>query len=78
MIGQFSLFDNVGSLPCQYKFDRYIGQKVTLMVGAFPFHRSVKGKVIGIEPYYTFVKTKEGLMVGTPYSLSERKTGNDS
>lgn len=27
MIGQFSLFGNVGSLPCQYKFDRYIGQK---------------------------------------------------
>ena len=76
MIGQFSLFGNVGSLPCQYKFDRYIGQKVTLMVGAYPDHKLVNGTVVGIEPYYTFIKTKEGLMVGTPYCVSERKPGN--
>ena len=76
MIGQFSLFNNVGPLPCQYKFDRYIGQKVTLMVGGYPFHKLLNGTVVGIEPYYTFVKTKEGLMVGTPYSLSERKADN--
>jgi hypothetical protein len=45
-------------------------------VGSFPFHKLVNGTVLGIEPYYTFIKTKEGLMVGTPYSLSERKPGN--
>lgn len=74
MITQLNLFGNVGTLPCQYRFDRFKGQKVSLVVGAYPYHRSIPGTVVGIEPYYTTVKTKEGLMVGTPYSLSERKT----
>lgn len=72
MIKQLSLFGNVGSLPCQYRFERYIGQKVTLKVGAYPWHRLVNGTVVWIDPYYTHVKTKEGLMVGTPCDLSER------
>ena len=44
-----------------------------MMIGAYPFHKIINGIVVGISPYYTDVKTENGLMVGTPYNLSERE-----
>ena len=73
MYRQISLFENTGTLPCQYKFERFIGQKVSVMRGAYPFHRIINGIVVGISTYYTDVETEEGLMVATPYNLSERE-----
>lgn len=70
---QISLFSNTGSLPCQYKFERFIGQKVSVMIGAYPFHKTINGIVVGISTYYTDVETEKGLMVATPYNLSERE-----
>lgn len=71
---QLNLFGNTGDRPCQYRFERYIGQKVTVMIGAYP-GKKLKGRITGIDAYYTQVRTKEGDMVATPYSLSEQKEG---
>lgn len=68
--GQMSIFDfipgNKIRKPCQYTFDRYIGQKVWLL-GEI--------KIIAkIESYYTFTTDR---MVGTPSTIYPVYYGED-
>lgn len=66
MNGQLSIFDihNEKKRPCDYSFQRYIGQEVELGCG-------VTGKITEIEPYYTIILARDidGVMrefAGTP------------
>ena len=68
MDGQYSIFDygNQKHRPCDYRFKRYIGQKVGLSVASGEF----VGEVIEIEPYYTTINIKgHGLFAGTPTTI---------
>lgn len=70
--GQLSIFDleDPQPKPCQYRFARYIGQKVVLHVTS----GKVEGTIKEIEPYYTTVVDKNGQeWVGTPTTMSEYK-----
>lgn len=70
--GPYSIFDtgkgNEGPASI-YKFKRYIGQRVMFQSGKI-------GIVWRIEPYYTIVKTREGLLAGTPTTICEAKKGD--
>lgn len=74
MEGQYIIFDythddETSCRPCDYRFRRYIGQRVRLIGVACG--DDVKGKVHIIGPYYTIVKTDGGfLMCGTPYNTA--------
>lgn len=66
MNGQLSIFDlpKEKPRPCDYRWQRYIGQKVGLCCG-------VTGKITQIEPYYTIILARDtdGVMrefAGTP------------
>lgn len=61
MNGQFSIFDlDDKKRPCDYRFQRYIGQRVELLHG-------IKGAIINIQRYYTEVLGDDGrLYAGTP------------
>ena len=69
--GQLSVFDllNEGR-PCDYSWQREIGQMVELDDGTI-------GTITKIEPYYTEVLTKNGLMVGTPTTVAPHDTFGD-
>ena len=71
MPGQMSVFDllNEGR-PCEYSWQREIGQMVEFDDGRI-------GTITRIEPYYTEVLTKNGLMVGTPTTMAPRDTFGD-
>ena len=71
IFGQLTVFD-IGErkYPYQYRFQRYIGQTVDLMIGAYGFHTLKRGKIVGISKYYTDVEIDGEVWVGTPYSLS--------
>lgn len=66
MEGQLSLFDiRTGpKRPCDYRFKRYIGQKVGLSVTSGDYI----GKIVGIEPYYTEIEVPgtDCTWAGTP------------
>ncbi len=66
MEGQLSLFDihNGTKRPCDYRFKRYIGQKVNISISEGDF----VGEVIRIEPYYTIIRVPgyPHLLAGTP------------
>lgn len=48
-----------------YKFKRYLGQPVG-------FWRTGRcGVIVEIQKYYTMVLTDEGVLVGTPYDLTD-------
>ena len=70
MNGQLSIYDlpKEKPRPCDYKFQRYIGQSVVFYEISNKQNGAV-GKIIDIQPYYTIVKTKNGELVGTPYSI---------
>ena len=76
--GQLSIYDVAPDVelkprPCDYRFRRYIGQRVR-NVGKY--HADYKGVIIGIEPFYTIVKTDNGREIAaTPYDLGE-EAGN--
>lgn len=60
--GQLSIFDlhfGEKKKPCDYSFQRYIGQEVGLLCG-------VHGKITEIEPYYTIVSVNGEEYAGTP------------
>ena len=64
MDGQYSMFDihdeTKPRRPCEYSFQRYIGQRVRLSNG-------ITGKIAEINPYYTDVLGEDGNQyVGTP------------
>lgn len=66
--GQLSLFDVFAEdqklRPCDYTFQRYIGQRVILTNGKI-------GKITKIEPFYTEVDTGDDcLCVGTPTTMA--------
>ncbi len=70
--GQLSLFDIRDTTkkrrPCEYSFERYIGQRVV-------FKGGIAGTVTEIEPYYTTIKTDDGgELAGTPTTISPLKT----
>lgn len=67
MIGQYSIFDaKPKTRPCDYSFQRYIGQKVIFTNRSR--HRDKIGEVVDIFPYYTYIKTENGeILVGSPY-----------
>lgn len=56
---QLNLFDYMGKQrPCDYNFNRYIGQRVHVMEDV--------GVIVGIEPYYTHVDNGHCIIAGTP------------
>lgn len=68
MEGQLTIYDLPKDKlrPCDYKFQRYIGQPVG-------FWRTGKcGVIVEIQKYYTMVLTDEGVLVGTPYDLTDK------
>ena len=70
MNGQYSIFD-VGSKqrPCDYDFQRSIGQRVEMMNG-------VKGTITDIKPYYTDVLGDDGVLyAGTPTTCYPEEEG---
>lgn len=78
--GQLTIFDNPDNKkrPCEYSFRRYIGQEVVFITG-WEKLKGMKpkayGRIIRIEPYYTFVKTTGGKeLVGTPGTIYPKET----
>lgn len=69
MIGQYSIWDyqSKKKRPCDYRFERYIGQKVWLSITSGKF----VGEIVEIEAYYTIVKVKGhySLYAGTPTTI---------
>ena len=64
MNGQYSLFDYQSQKhrPCDYRFKRYIGQKVHI--------RDYIGEITEIESYYTTIYVEgHGEFVGTPTTM---------
>lgn len=65
MEGQYSIYDLFADkgAPCAYKFERYIGQRVTV--------NGEPGTITEIEPYYTIVHTDNfRVLAATPYNLA--------
>lgn len=78
--GQLTIFDTyTDNKPCRYKFKRYIGQKVRVMIGPWRDQNFKTGTITKIEPYYTRVRCGRKEYSATPYSLTEVKDdkGND-
>lgn len=72
MNGQLTMFDyhqdKEQLKPCEYKFKRYIGQKVELF---FYPDKVLRGTIREIEQYYTIIQAEDGEeYVGTPTSVS--------
>lgn len=72
MNGQLTMFDyhqdEEQLKPCEYKFKRYIGQKVELF---FYPDKVLRGTITEIEQYYTIIQAEDGEeYVGTPTSVS--------
>ena len=63
---QLNIWDTVQAQPCDYRFHRYVGQRVK-------FWRTGKSGVITeIEPYYTYIRMDDGdELVGTPTEITE-------
>ena len=69
MDGQLTIYDlGKKKRPCDYSFQRYIGQNVFIHTSKGP----IKGRIDKIEPYYTYIKAedKELYYAGTPYNVS--------
>lgn len=69
--GQLSMFDILGPeekrKPCEYKFQRYIGQRVR---SKSKYGADYVGTITGIGPYYTDILTDDGReIVWTPYDV---------
>ena len=65
MNGQYSIFDNLGmGRPCDYDFQRYIGQRVHICVTSGHYI----GVVTEIGAYYTTIAVEEldCFLAGTP------------
>ena len=67
---QLNLFDYQGKQrPCDYGWNRYIGQRVKIL--------ETTGIIVDFGPYYTHIKTADGFLVGTPTTCSPIKEKND-
>lgn len=74
MEGQLTIFDAYqDDRPCRYRFKRYVGQKVNVMIGPYMDHRIVTGVITEIGPYYTTVRSGKKEYAATPYNLMEVK-----
>ena len=76
--GQLSMFDILcpeeKRKPCEYKFQRYIGQRVR---SKSKYGADYVGTITGIGPYYTDILTDDGReIVGTPYDVWPDVCGN--
>lgn len=69
--GQMTIFDMVPRKerrPCDYRFKRYIGQRVRFY--RWPGEWSGVYRITAIFPYYTYVKNWKGEeLVGTPTTI---------
>ena len=67
MRGQYSIFDTgIKTKPCEYSFQRFIGQKVEFT--GYSSHCGAVGEIVEILPYYTYVRMPNGkVLVGTPH-----------
>ena len=66
MNGQMTIFDvpRKNIRPCEYSFQRYIGQVVRTKNGQ-------TGKVTKISAYYTDIETEKGdVYIGTPTTIT--------
>lgn len=75
LAGQMSIFDimpkDEDPKPCEYSFQRYVGQRVQLSNGEY-------GKIMTIEDYYTTVEGDNGrYMIGTPSTMYPVEDGTD-
>ena len=73
MIEQLSIFDwhpNEGQKPYHYRFHRYVGQKVRMMIGASINATFLTGTIKRIDQYYTFVRVGRKEYAATPYNLA--------
>lgn len=64
------LADGTRNRPCDYRFQRSIGQRVRMMFGPYADHDIRVGTIKKIEPYFTTVVINGKEYAGTPYSLS--------
>ena len=62
---------HTGDKPCEYTFQRYIGQPVSYWVPGCKESRS--GYITDIFPYYTYVQIGEDNIVAYPQSLRPLK-----
>lgn len=63
--GQMTIFDTGhAQRPCDYTFQRFIGQTVEF------WRTGIVGRIIAIEPYYTYIQTDRGEMIGTPHEIN--------
>lgn len=73
--GQMSIFDihtDHNWKPCEYRFKRYIGQRVR---SKSKYGVQYIGTIVSMEPYYTNIRTDDGReIVGTPYDVEPVKT----
>ena len=67
MQGQMNIFDFADTSDSyhSYKFKRYLGQPVGF------WRTGTCGVIVEIQPYYTKVLTDNGILVGTPYDLTD-------
>ena len=77
--GQLSIYDamaeNEKRKPCEYNFQRYIGQRVRFS-GDYHAHHGEVGTITGIGKYYTDIKMDDGReLAGTPYDISPAEKG---
>ena len=71
MDGQLSLYDiEEKRRPCQYSFQRYIGQEIIVQDG-------VIGKIVKIEPYYTLVAAEGKIWAMTPTTIRRKDFNTD-
>ena len=77
MIGQTNIYDlqwqyeGRPTKPCEYSFMRYYGQEVVFT--RIAVDEGLTGRIIEIYPYYTYVKTKQGVLVGVPDTIAPVK-----
>lgn len=69
MEGQYTVWDipSAERKPSEYSFPRYMGQKVRF------WRDGNVGEIVQIMPYYTYVQTKKGILVGTPTTMAPEK-----
>lgn len=65
--GQMTIFDipkeQNKRRPCEYSFQRYIGQRVRLYSS---IEGIVRGTIVEVKSYYTIIKSNCKLYAGTP------------
>ena len=62
---------HTGDKPCEYKFQRFLGQKVTIYNASMVM--AIYGTIVDIQPYYTMVQISDdvhhGILACTPTDI---------